>query len=162
MFLELLLDVFPKGTNLPSSYYEAKKLIKELRLGYEKIDACPNDCSLYWGEKKNNESCNVCLTSRWVVNNEKKNELMEDENDKPKKKKVAKVLPYFPLIARLYMSLKTASSMSWHTERRNKDGKLRHPADALCWTKFDKRYPKFIADPRSVRLGLASDGFNPF
>nr|GEY30394.1 hypothetical protein [Tanacetum cinerariifolium] len=43
-----------------------------------------------------------------------------------------------------------------------KDGKLRHLADGLAWKAFDARYPKFASDPHSVRLGLASDGFNPF
>ncbi|XP_065857963.1 uncharacterized protein [Euphorbia lathyris] len=165
MLLELLSDALPSGNHLPSSYYESKKIIKDLGLGYEKIHACPNDCTLYWGEKKNDECCKVCLTSRWVLNHEKDGDLMEDENDNPKKKKPAKVLRYFPLIPRLkrlYMSSKTASSMRWHMEGRNKDGKLRHPADALAWKEFDKRFPEFVADPRSVRLGLASDGFNPF
>nr|GEV94204.1 hypothetical protein [Tanacetum cinerariifolium] len=43
-----------------------------------------------------------------------------------------------------------------------KDGKLRHLADGLAWKAFDARYPKFASDPHSVRLGLASDGFNLF
>jgi len=27
---------------------------------------------------------------------------------------------------------------------------------------FDEQYPEFVADLRNVRLGLTSDGFNPF
>jgi len=30
------------------------------------------------------------------------------------------------------------------------------------WKDFDKRYYRFASDSRNVRLGLASDGFNPF
>lgn len=60
MLLQLLKDAFPKGTSLPISSYEAKKLIKELGLGYEKIHACPNDCILYSGERLNQENCEVC------------------------------------------------------------------------------------------------------
>nr|XP_027120117.1 uncharacterized protein LOC113737066 [Coffea arabica] len=49
MIVELLREAFPEAmTNLPSSYYEAEKLTNTLGLGYEKIDACPNDCSVYW------------------------------------------------------------------------------------------------------------------
>ncbi|CAA7038928.1 unnamed protein product [Microthlaspi erraticum] len=44
----------------------------------------------------------------------------------------------------------------------NSDGKLGHPRDGLAWKAFDIQHPKFAADPRNVRLGLASDGFNPF
>ncbi|KAL0324726.1 UNVERIFIED_CONTAM: hypothetical protein Scaly_2439700 [Sesamum calycinum] len=39
---------------------------------------------------------------------------------------------------------------------------MRHPADSELWRDFDKKYPLFADDPRSVRIGLASDGFNPF
>ncbi|GKF41917.1 reverse transcriptase domain-containing protein, partial [Tanacetum coccineum] len=41
-------------------------------------------------------------------------------------------------------------------------GKMQHPVDGRAWKKFDTRYPKFAAEPRNVRLGLAADGFNPF
>lgn len=60
------------------------------------------------------------------------------------------------------MSKKTAKNMRWHDIGLTKDGKLRHPTDGLAWKEFDARYQKFALDPLSVRLGLASDGFNPF
>lgn len=52
--------------------------------------------------------------------------------------------------------------MRWHEESRAKDGVLRHPADFEAWRNLNDRYPDFAAEPRNVRLGLASDGFNPF
>ena len=52
--------------------------------------------------------------------------------------------------------------MRWHKEKRVNDGVLRHPADAEAWKEFDKMHNSFSQDPRNVRLGLASDGFNPF
>ena len=39
---------------------------------------------------------------------------------------------------------------------------LRHPTDAAQWKSFDAEYPQFCADPRNLRLALASDGMNPF
>ena len=60
------------------------------------------------------------------------------------------------------MSNKTTSLMRWHEEGRTKDGIMRHPADSLAWQSFDEQHPKFAEDSRNVRLGLASDGFNPF
>ncbi|GLT79888.1 hypothetical protein SLA2020_513570 [Shorea laevis] len=60
------------------------------------------------------------------------------------------------------MSSKTASLMRWHDEEWTKDGHIRHPADSLAWKHFDEKYPEFAADPRNLRLGLASDGSNPF
>ncbi|XP_039115825.1 uncharacterized protein LOC120251353 [Dioscorea cayenensis subsp. rotundata] len=60
------------------------------------------------------------------------------------------------------MSAKTSADMTWHANGRTNDGHLRHPADAEAWKSFDARYPDFASDPRNVRLGLSSDGFNPF
>ncbi|KAA0062837.1 hypothetical protein E6C27_scaffold146G00040 [Cucumis melo var. makuwa] len=42
------------------------------------------------------------------------------------------------------------------------DDVLRHLADAEGWKHFDYEFPDFSSDPRNVRLGLASDGLNPF
>lgn len=39
---------------------------------------------------------------------------------------------------------------------------MRHPADSFAWKDFDRQHPNFSHDSRNVRLGLASDGFNPF
>ncbi|XP_071905980.1 uncharacterized protein [Coffea arabica] len=73
---------------------------------------------------------------------------------------------YFPLKARLqrlFMSSKTAEDMRWHEEKRVKEeGIMRDPADSIAWKDFDKQYPNFAKDSRNVRLGLATDGFNPF
>ena len=55
-----------------------------------------------------------------------------------------------------------AYSMVWHEDGRTKDGLLRHPADSFAWKDFDRQYPDFSCDSHNVRLGLASDGFNPF
>ena len=60
------------------------------------------------------------------------------------------------------MSRKTVASMKWHVEGRTKDGCMKHPADSPTWKSFNYQYPEFSKDPRNVRLGLASDGFNPF
>ncbi|XP_074291731.1 uncharacterized protein LOC141618524 [Silene latifolia] len=67
--IELLLEAFPQIKEFPSSYYEGKKLINNLGLGYEKIHACPSNCMLYWGEFSEKEECHVCHTSRWKTSN---------------------------------------------------------------------------------------------
>ncbi|XP_021756083.1 uncharacterized protein LOC110721242 [Chenopodium quinoa] len=162
--LELLVDAFPQINEFPSSYYEGMKIIKDLRLGYEKIDACQNYCMLYWGKFAEKSECHVCHTSRWKTVKGKEGHTSERGKESCKKGESAKVLRYFPLIPRLkrfYMSSKTTKDMSWHFGR--KDNKvLRHPADGEAWKFFDEIYQEFVADPRSVRLGLASDGFNPY
>ncbi|XP_057803224.1 uncharacterized protein LOC131018523 [Salvia miltiorrhiza] len=72
---------------------------------------------------------------------------------------------YFPLkprLQRLFMSAKTASHMRWHADGRTNDGYMRHLADSPAWSTFDSLHPDFAKDCRNVRLGLASDGINPF
>nr|GEU63560.1 hypothetical protein [Tanacetum cinerariifolium] len=50
--LEFFQNVFPttKGYKLPPSYYAIKKTFKMIGLGYESIQACINECFLFWGE----------------------------------------------------------------------------------------------------------------
>ncbi|RVW22081.1 hypothetical protein CK203_110934 [Vitis vinifera] len=89
----------------------------------------------------------------------------EFTNSAKKKKIPAKVLRYFPLkprLQRLYMSSKTTSHMKWHVDGRMEGEMMRHPVDSLAWKNFDNVHPSFALEPQNVRLGLASDGFNPF
>ncbi|GJX83445.1 zinc finger, PHD-type containing protein [Tanacetum coccineum] len=70
--LEFFQNVFPtaKGYKLPPSYYAIKKTFKTIRLGYESIHACVNDCFLFRGEaNKDVHLCSVCNTSRWKDSN---------------------------------------------------------------------------------------------
>ncbi|XXG46959.1 hypothetical protein AAC387_Pa02g1683 [Persea americana] len=160
MLLELLKEAFPERETLPKSFYETKKVIGELDLGYNKIDACPNDCMLYWKETAKDSACSVRGTSRWKANDDCASPSCSKERKIP-----AKIVRHFPLKPRLqwlFMSDRTASLMRWHAEGRTNDGVLRHPADSKAWQSLDDQYPNFAAEPRNVRFGLASDGFNPF
>ena len=50
MMLELLTKVLPKGNLVPKSTCEAKKILCYLGMSYEHIDACKNNCALFWKE----------------------------------------------------------------------------------------------------------------
>jgi hypothetical protein len=60
ILLDLLNDALPVA--LPKNFYEAKKLIKYVGLGYISIHACENDCILYRKEHEKSESCVMFLT----------------------------------------------------------------------------------------------------
>ncbi|XP_026384531.1 uncharacterized protein LOC113280095 [Papaver somniferum] len=154
MLLQLLKLAFPKTNRIPKSYYDAKKMLRDLGLGYESIHACKNDCALFWKEHSERVDCPVCHESRYKI-------------DDGKGKKIPhKILRYFPLkprLQRLFSSKHTAKDMRWHKDKYDqKEGVLKHPADGEAWKDFDNRYPSFAQDPRNVRIGLATDGFNPF
>nr|GEY11195.1 hypothetical protein [Tanacetum cinerariifolium] len=155
LFPEFLLKAFPTGAKLPKSHYEAKKSTEKVWLGYESIDACINDCCLFWGkDNKDEEICPTCKASRWK------------NKDTTRKKVPNKVLRYFPLIHRLkrmYGSLHTTKYMTWHaTGKYTEDGKMGHLVDGKAWKEFDKKILEFTQEHRNVRLGLAVDGFNPY
>ena len=40
-------SLFPKGHILPKSMYEAQKLLRALKMPYEKIHTCPKGCILF-------------------------------------------------------------------------------------------------------------------
>jgi hypothetical protein len=42
------------------------------------------------------------------------------------------------------------------------DGKVRHVPDSRAWEHIDVTFSNFDSEPRNVRLGLATDGINPF
>nr|XP_016457723.1 PREDICTED: uncharacterized protein LOC107781523 isoform X1 [Nicotiana tabacum] len=112
---------------------------------------------LFWNENEKADNCSVCGSSRW------KN--VRDGLTNRNTKVAAKVLRYFPLkprLQRIFMCSETAVAMRWHDTERPKDGNIRHPADGEAWKDFDLLHPDFSKDPRNVRLGLSSDGFNPF
>ena len=68
--LELLRVAFPTA-NIPSSHYEARKIMRTVGLGYVPIHACMNDCCLFWDEYKDLQSCPICFQSRWKDKNTK-------------------------------------------------------------------------------------------
>lgn len=157
-FLLLFKSILPKGETLPKSFYLARKLISDLGLNYEKIDACPNDCMIYWKDRASFLFCPDCGESRYKNN--------KSPNSNGKECKVPqKVLRYFPLaprLQRLYMNHQTSKEMTWHATDRPTDGVMRHPADSPAWKHLDNKFPVFSNEIRNVQLGLASDGFNPF
>ena len=146
--------MLPDGKNIPTSYYEAKKILRDLGLGYEAIHVCRFDCILFWKEHADKDKCPICGEPRYK-NTDGKGKLIPQ--------KVLRHFPLKPRLQRLFMSKHTALDMRWHKEKRvDTEGILRHPADVKAWKEFDKNHNWFAQDPRNVRLGLASDVFNPF
>ena len=127
-----MLDFLPSNAKLPKDCYEAKKIIKDLGLSYEKIHVCPKDCVLYWKENVNLEACPNCNLLRWE-SNESKGQQSTNASSKKGKKKAAKILRWFPLklrLQQLFMSLEIANHMKWHAKGCVNDGFLRHPTDS--------------------------------
>ncbi|XP_031742398.1 uncharacterized protein LOC116404339 [Cucumis sativus] len=154
--LSIISDLLPDNNEIPCSLYEAKKTLGALGLSYQKIDACPNDCCLYRKEYEKLTKCPKCGLSRWKI----------AKNSKKEKSGVAaKQMWYFPIIPRFIRMFKrseNAKNLRWHAIDRQVDGVLRHPADTPSWRLIDHMWPTFGSEPRNLRLGLSTDGINPF
>ncbi|XP_012838845.1 PREDICTED: uncharacterized protein LOC105959319 [Erythranthe guttata] len=154
--LQLMKELVPNDNKLPTDFYKTKKMVRNLGLGYKKIDVCVNECILYFKENQDLKVCSVCGHSRYKPRkrgNEKQKEISY------------KILRYFPLtprLQRLFMSSKTSEHMTWHKKSRRESGTISHPCDGEAWKHFDTSYPSFAVEPRNVRLALSSDGFSPY
>ena len=86
ILVQFLLDFILSNAKLPKDCYDAKKIIKDLGLSYEKIHACPKDCILYWKENANLETCPNCNLSRWESNKSKGQQNTNASSKKRKRK----------------------------------------------------------------------------
>ncbi|CAA7013156.1 unnamed protein product [Microthlaspi erraticum] len=115
-----------------------------------------NDCILYRKEFEKLDSCPRCKVSRW----EKDKHSNEIKVGIP-----TKVLRYFPIkdrFRRMFRSNKMAEDLRWHYTNGTEDGTMRHPVDSISWAQVNAKWPDFSAEPRNLRLGISTDGMNPF
>ncbi|XP_074360755.1 uncharacterized protein LOC141701007 [Apium graveolens] len=152
--LELIGSVLPDKHTLPKKYSEVKNMVIGLNMGYEKIDACENDCMLFYKTRTDKLKCDICGADIYKK--------MKDEKKKPIAKKILRYFSLTPRLKRLYMSKHTAEYMRWHKNRDVVEGQLTHPADGDEWKQFDRAFPSFANEVRNIKLGLATDGFEPF
>ncbi|XP_024009473.1 uncharacterized protein LOC112084554 [Eutrema salsugineum] len=154
--LTLVHDMLPGDNVLPTSTDDMKKFLKVFGFGYDVIHACKNDCILYRKQYEDKVSYPRCNASRW----EKDKHTGEEKKGIP-----AKVLRYFPIknrFKRMFRSTRMAENLQWHFNNASEDGTMRHPVDSITWTQVNSKWPQFAAEPRNLRLGLSTDGINPF
>ncbi|KAL2251843.1 UNVERIFIED_CONTAM: hypothetical protein Sindi_2306600 [Sesamum indicum] len=125
--------ILPPGHTLPRDYYSTKKLIKDLGLPVEKIDAYARHKPTRGRDPRRKKSLYA----------------------------VIKYLPLTPLMQKLYSEKATAKHMTWHATHKTNEGSMCHPSDAKAWKHFDLTYLDFPEGPRNVRLGLCIDDFAP-
>jgi hypothetical protein len=104
--------------------------------------------------------CMHCSRSRYV-------KVVNEDGASVTMKVTVKQLCCMPITLRLkqlYLSEETTKQMRWHKEKK-RDSKdpdiMSHPADTEAWEALNRFDPEFVRDPRSVRLGLSMDGFQP-
>ncbi|KAL8090084.1 hypothetical protein AgCh_039525 [Apium graveolens] len=153
--MAILLNIKVDHNTSHECFVSLLKAIKSMLPDNEKLSD-----NYYYCKKMENEKitkCTVCGHDRFKPD---KDGVISKKSTVP-----FKILRYFPIkdrLKRLYMSSKIAERMSWHVKSPAKDGELNHPADGQAWKDFNKTHPRFASEPRNVRLGLSTYGFNPF
>jgi hypothetical protein len=62
----------------------------------------------------------------------------------------------------MFRAQKAVEFMTWHSQNKSTNGKVRRVLDSKAWAHIDRTWPEFGGEPRNVRLGLAIDGVNTF
>ncbi|KAH7860786.1 hypothetical protein Vadar_017982 [Vaccinium darrowii] len=117
MFLKFQSDLLPKPNLVPKNTYEARKVLPNLGLPYELLDACINDCVLFYKENATLDRCPKCNVSRYETNCGRGNKIAR------------KVLRYFhltPRLKRLFMTRMIAKYMRWHMDNPGDGDESRH------------------------------------
>ena len=154
--MQFFHERLPEGNTLPTSIEDAKKVVCPLDLPHVKYHACINDCAIYRGEYKDITTCPVCGQGRY-----------KSTGNKKVPRKVVWYFPITPRLQRYFVDPKEAKLMQWHAEREKpeedpeKGRILTHPSDASQWQELDA-VTNFGGDARNVRLGMSTDGLNPF
>ena len=67
-----------------------------------------------------------------------------------------------PRLQAMFRSPTLSKLMVWHAANKSKTGIMNGPQDGRPWRHVDTTWPEFGSFPRNVRLGLSTDGVNPF
>jgi hypothetical protein len=144
---------------LPKNMYEAQKVLRALKMPYEKIHACPNGCVLFRKDHEKATHYPKCKASQYIEvgssEGRPKTQLMTPVS-------VLRYLPPIPRIQRMYMTEESAKQMTWHKMGRRYSDNLTHPSDVEALTKFDEKHADKAGEARNVHVALATNGFNPY
>jgi len=161
MTTDVETPLYPCSTNFKRLSRVSRLINLSDGMEYKKIHARPNDYILYRKEFAELRSCPKCGLSRYKVEDgDKENTDEVTKHDPP-----SKVVWYLPIIPRFKHMLENptnAKNLRWHTNEQICDGLVRHPVDFVQWKNIDKEFPTFGNESRNLRLGLTSDGINPY
>ena len=110
VMLTIIGSLLPEGHILPKNLYEAKKLLRALKMPYEMIHACPNGCILFRKEHAEAKYCPKCEASRFM-------EVGSSDGQKRQLAVPVKILRYLPPIPRiqwLFITKESTKQMTWH------------------------------------------------
>jgi hypothetical protein len=158
--VKLIINLIPAKHNMPKDLYQSKKIVAGLGMNYEKIDVYERNCMLFGKEHKDDTEYMHCGRSKYV-------KVVNKDGASVTIKVAVKQLRCIPItlrLKRLYLSEETTKQIRWHKEgkRDSEDPDIiSYPADSEAWENLDRFDPKFVRDPKSVRLGSVGSPARP-
>jgi hypothetical protein len=159
--VKLIIDLIPSNHNMPKDLYHCKKIVAGLGMNYQKINACEENCMLFWKEHEKTIHCIHCGKSRYAV-------VLDEDGNEVTTNVPIKQLRYMSITPRLkllFLNQETTKQMRWHKEGDHQDQDpdiMVHPSDGEAWQALNRFDQEFARDLRSVRLGLSTNGFTPY
>jgi hypothetical protein len=92
--VKLIIDLLPMKHNMSKDLYQYKKIVSNLRMNYEKIDACEKNYMLFWKEHKDDIEYMHCGRSRYV-------KVINEDGASVTTKVTVKQFRYIPIMSRL-------------------------------------------------------------
>jgi hypothetical protein len=65
--VKLIIDLLPSNHKMLENLYQSKKIVSCLDMNYEKVDACENNCMLFWRDHENDTHCMHGKNTRYAV-----------------------------------------------------------------------------------------------
>jgi len=140
--LEVLKDMLPERNVIPTTTYEAKKIVCPMGLKFEKLHACKDDCILFCGDYEAYIECPKCKASHYkqIID-------ASDDSEGMRRKVPRKVAWYFPIIPqlkRLFATARDAQQMTWHSNERTIDDYICHLVDGIQWQVIDFQHELYF------------------
>jgi hypothetical protein len=115
----------------------------------------------FWKKHKDDTECMHCGRSRYM-------RVVNEDGVSVTTRVTVKQLCYTPIMPRLkqlFLCEEMTQQMRWREQgiRDSEDVNIMlHPTDVEAWHTLDRFDPEFARDLRSVRLGLSTNGFQPY
>jgi hypothetical protein len=132
--LIIIGSLLPKDHVLPKNIYELQKLLRALKMTYEKIHDCPKGYVLFRKEYMDAKYCPECKLSRFM-------EVDSGDGQKRQLDILVTILRHLPFILRIqhiYMTEESVKQMTWHKKgKQSNPDNMVHASDGEAWTHFD-------------------------
>ena len=147
--------ILPKDNNLPKTYSEAVKMVRDLTTPITDYHCCINDCILFrdcvQGKYASLTKCPECGEDRY----------QKDSKSKAPRK-LFKYIPLEPRIRQWFSSPISSELLQAHEKQLKGCTKVSSVHQSQAWKEWYNKDGLFKGDPRALSFAICLDGTNPF